>query len=68
MGLYILKKLLISGERMIEVRSGMKNGGNIMMHLESLRNGQTNGAASTQAYPLMPVMLTFGMKGTKIRI
>ena len=67
-GLYILKKLLISGARMQKVRSGKKNGGNIMMHLENLRNGLTNGAALTQTHPLRLVMLMFGMKGTKLHI
>lgn len=61
--MFILKRLQISGERMVKVMNGEKNGGSTMMHLVKLINGHINGAALIQTHNLTLDTLMFGMKG-----
>lgn len=63
--LYIWKRLQISGERMVRVMNGEKNGGSTMMLLVKQINGRISGAALIQPHNLMLDMLMFGMKGKK---
>jgi hypothetical protein len=65
MGLFILRKLQTSGERMEMVMSGKRTGGNIMMPLDKRKNGPTSGAALIPTHTWRLVMPMFGMKGTK---